>query len=52
MDVEIQSASEALDDRHRARSPVADAIAARAVPLHAQQEIANLEEGVSQAAGL
>ena len=28
MDVEIQSAPEALDDRHRARSPVADAIAA------------------------
>jgi hypothetical protein len=37
MDVEIQSAPEARDDRHRARSPVADAIAAGAVPLEAQQ---------------
>ncbi|HZB77445.1 MAG TPA: hypothetical protein VE526_14530 [Solirubrobacteraceae bacterium] len=37
MDVEIQSAPEALDDRHRARSPGPDAIAARALPLEAQQ---------------
>jgi hypothetical protein len=33
MNVEIQAAAEALDDRHRARSPGADAIAARALPL-------------------
>jgi hypothetical protein len=37
MDIEIQSAPEALDDRHRARSPGADARAAGAVPLEAQQ---------------
>jgi hypothetical protein len=37
MDVEIQAAPEALDDRHRTRSPGADAIAAGAVPLEAQQ---------------
>jgi len=37
VDIEIESAPEALDDRHRARSPVANSVAAGAVALKAEQ---------------